>query len=231
MIKSTIIEFYYNRFPVVKMPYFPFQIDKNAHSQLPAGGTEEVSFGWRIRTMRKAAGLTLENLGAASGMSRAALSKIERGEMSPTYESLLKLARGLGTDLATLVSGRRPVGGGYDVTRVGEGVEYRDRRFLHRLIAPDLPDRTLFAFVTEVRATHLEGYGPWDSHDSEDVLYVLDGAIAVHLADRDTVELQRGDSMQMDGRIPHALVALPSKGGKPPRKPVARLLWVSAPFS
>jgi transcriptional regulator with XRE-family HTH domain len=206
------------------MPDYPLEIDKGARRG-------DVPFGPRIRAMRKAARLTLESLSAASGMSRAALSKIERGEMSPTYESLLKLARGLRTDLATLVSGGRPAGGGFDVTRAGKGAPYRTRRFVHRLLAPALSDRALFAFVTEVRAARLDEYDRWDTHDSEDFLYVLDGAVAVHLSARAPIELRRGDSMQMDGRIAHALVALPSGRKERARKPVARLLWVSVPFA
>jgi transcriptional regulator with XRE-family HTH domain len=206
------------------MPDYPLDLEKGAHDS-------RAPLGERVRAMRKAASLTLDDLSAASGISRAALSKIERGEMSPTYESLLKLARGLGIDLATLVSGRRPAGGGYDVTRAGEGAEYRTDKFVHRLLAPALSDRALFAFITEVRAVRLGEYDIWDTHDSEDFLYVLDGAVAVHLSEREAIQLRRGDSMQMDGRIAHALVALPYGRKKTARKPVARLLWVSVPFA
>ena len=188
------------------------------------------AFGERVRALRKARQLTLEDLSAASGLSRAAISKIERGEMSPTYESLIKLAQGLGTDMAQLISGRQPVAGGYDVTRAGEGAEHRaDKRFPTWLLAPGLAERSLHAFITQVRSVPLEKYGPWDHHDSEDFLYVLDGTIAVHLADRPTVELRRGDAMQMDGRIAHAMVAVPSS--RSDREPVAMLLWVSVPHA
>lgn len=201
-------------------------------SQLPRGASGDAPFGQHIRALRKAARLTLEQVSAASGISRAGLSKIERDEMSPTYETLMKLARGLGIDLAALVSGRQPAGGGHEVTRAGEGAEYRDERFVHRLLAPDLPDRGLFTFVTEVRAASLTDYDGWDRHDSEDLLYVLEGRVAVHLADREPVELGPGDSMQMDGRIAHALVALPADGNDTSAgKPVARLLWVSVPLA
>jgi quercetin dioxygenase-like cupin family protein len=125
-----------------------------------------------------------------------------------------------------LIAGRRPVDGGVDVTRAGEGAPHRaDKRFPSRLLAPKLADRTLHAFVTEVRYFPIEKYGPWDSHDSEDFLYVLQGTIVVHLKDREPVTLAAGDSLQMDGRIAHALVA--TAGAKKP----AMLLWVSVPFS
>ena len=188
-------------------------------------------FGKRLREIRKAQGQTLEQLSGASGLSRAAVSKIERGEMSPTYDSLLKIALGLRCDVAQLMSGRQPAGGGYDVTRAGEGAEHRaDKRFPSRLLAPNLPARVLHAFVTEVRAVPIEKFGPWDSHDSEDFLYVLEGIIDVHLRDQTPVRLRKGDSMQVDGRIPHALTAVPLVASGT-QKATAQLLWVSVPFS
>jgi transcriptional regulator with XRE-family HTH domain len=205
------------------MPKLPAGTRKAA---LPSGP----AFGQRIREIRKTQGRTLEELSAASGLSRAAVSKIERGEMSPTYESLLKMARGLKTDVALLICGQQPAGGAYDVTRAGAGAEHRaDKRFASRLLAPNLPERTLHAFITEIRPVPIEKYGPWDSHDSEDFLYVLKGVIDVHLRDQTPVRLRRADSMQLDGRIPHALIAVPTSSGA--QKHVAQLLWVSVPFS
>jgi len=188
-------------------------------------------FGARLREIRKAQGQTLQELSNASGLSRAAVSKIERGEMSPTYDSLLKIARGLRSDVAKLISGRQPAGGAYDVTRAGEGAEYpADKRFPSRLLAPNLPQRALYAFVTEVRAIPIKKYGSWDSHDSEDFLHVLEGAIEVHLRDQQPIRLEKGDSMQVDGRIPHALTAV-QEGSSSAKRAAAQLLWVSVPSS
>ena len=56
----------------------------------------------RLRTLRKTAGLTLEQLAERSGVSRSMISLIERQETSPTAAVLNKLAGALGVDLATL---------------------------------------------------------------------------------------------------------------------------------
>ncbi|MGR7002839.1 helix-turn-helix domain-containing protein [Yinghuangia aomiensis] len=42
------------------------------------------AFGGNVRRRREEAGLTLEQLSAQSSVSRAMLSKVERGEKSPT---------------------------------------------------------------------------------------------------------------------------------------------------
>ena len=208
----------------VKMPKLPA-------AEIGRPRPTSAEFGTRLREIRKAQGQTLDEVSRASGLSRAAVSKIERGEMSPTFDSVLKIARGLRSDVALLISGRQPAGGAYDVTRAGEGAEHQaDKRFPARLLAPNLPERALHAFVTEVRAIPIRNYGPWDSHDSEDFLYVLEGIIEVHLRDQPPVRLGKGDSMQVDGRIPHALIAI-SPGTSGTQKSTAQLLWVSVPFS
>lgn len=58
--------------------------------------------GARVKARRVAAGLSLEALAARSGVSRAAISRIERGEASPTAQLLGRLCSGLGIDLGWL---------------------------------------------------------------------------------------------------------------------------------
>jgi transcriptional regulator with XRE-family HTH domain len=60
----------------------------------------EARIGRRIRALRGA--LTLDALARQAGVSRAMLSRIERGESSPTAQLLARIAMGLGVSLATL---------------------------------------------------------------------------------------------------------------------------------
>jgi transcriptional regulator with XRE-family HTH domain len=63
------------------------------------------SFGARVRGLREAGGLTLEQLSQRSGVSRAMLSKVERGEKSPTIGIAARIARSLQASLTELVGG------------------------------------------------------------------------------------------------------------------------------
>lgn len=56
----------------------------------------------RLRALRAERGLSLDALAQASGVSRAMISRIERGETSPTASLLGRLCAGLGTDLGWL---------------------------------------------------------------------------------------------------------------------------------
>ena len=70
------------------------------------GVVEEVAsgrLGERIRGLRRGRGLTLDLLAARSGVSRAMISKMERGEKNPTLVVAAKVAEGLEVSLSQLV--------------------------------------------------------------------------------------------------------------------------------
>lgn len=58
--------------------------------------------GLRIHALRSRQGLTLEVLARGSGVSRAMLSDVERGQRSPTVKILTQIAVGLGCQVAQL---------------------------------------------------------------------------------------------------------------------------------
>ncbi|HET7794745.1 MAG TPA: XRE family transcriptional regulator [Rhizobacter sp.] len=62
----------------------------------------------RVRELRQARGLTLEQLSERCGVSRSMISVVERGESSPTASLLDKLCAGLGTSLNALFEAPQP---------------------------------------------------------------------------------------------------------------------------
>jgi transcriptional regulator with XRE-family HTH domain len=63
------------------------------------------AFGQRVRQLRLAADLTQEALAEASGLHPTFISNVERGYRMPTLGTMLRLAEGLGVELAQLVAG------------------------------------------------------------------------------------------------------------------------------
>lgn len=63
-------------------------------------GNLEIAIGARIRGLRVARGMTLEELASASAVSRAMISRIERAEASPTASLLARLCAALGLSLS-----------------------------------------------------------------------------------------------------------------------------------
>ncbi|MFD1744633.1 helix-turn-helix domain-containing protein [Rhizobium helianthi] len=60
----------------------------------------EQATGARLKTLRQGHGLTLDELARASGVSRAMISRVERGEVSPTAALLARLCEALGMSLS-----------------------------------------------------------------------------------------------------------------------------------
>jgi DNA-binding XRE family transcriptional regulator len=60
--------------------------------------------GGRVRQLRQTAGLTQEELASRAGMGRVTLSRIENGEQSPRYETLVKMAAALEKDTHELLT-------------------------------------------------------------------------------------------------------------------------------
>ena len=71
----------------------------------PAVEDPRQQLGPALRQLR-AAGLTLQELSQRTGLASSTLSKIENNLISPTYDSILKLADGLEIDVAQLFDPR-----------------------------------------------------------------------------------------------------------------------------
>jgi transcriptional regulator with XRE-family HTH domain len=116
------------------------------------------AFGERLRAERRARSWPIERLAAASGVSRAMISKIERGESSPTAVVLGKLSAALELGVSELLAPGAagagtglvgdPAPGGGVVRRAGDTPEWHDpdTGYLRRQVStPRFP-----AAVTEV---------------------------------------------------------------------------------
>lgn len=65
--------------------------------------TTAKELGTRLRQMRKARHYTLTDLAARSGVAVSTLSKIENGPLSPTFDKVLRLAKGPGISIGRLI--------------------------------------------------------------------------------------------------------------------------------
>lgn len=78
--------------------------DASAVPSEPVG----TSVGSMVRRLRRRGGLTLDYLSEASGVSRAMLSSVERGDKNPTLPVLAKIAAGLKVTISELMGEQAP---------------------------------------------------------------------------------------------------------------------------
>jgi transcriptional regulator with XRE-family HTH domain len=89
------------------------------------------ALGARVRSARHERELSLSELADASGLSKALLSTIERGEGNPSVNTLFQLATALGTTVSQLIDAEDEgpevvrAGGGRVVSRDDRGIDAR----------------------------------------------------------------------------------------------------------
>ncbi|WP_327092698.1 XRE family transcriptional regulator [Nonomuraea sp. NBC_01738] len=85
------------------------------------------AFGGNVRRRREEAGLTLEQLSTQASVSRAMLSKVERGEKSPTIGIASRIAHALDASLSDLIGAPAAAASGVAVVmRANDRPIFRD---------------------------------------------------------------------------------------------------------
>src|SRR5262245_25142315 len=144
---------------------------------LPQKQTDEeiaASLGPRLRTARAAAGLTLRDLSAVTGLSQPFLSRLERGQVSASIANLLQICRALDLSMSSLLEGEAPTALDRVVFR-GGGAPVAADGYSFRQLAPGLRSRRMDAFLLDFpprRAMELVV-----AHEGEELLFVLEGLI------------------------------------------------------
>ena len=181
-----------------------------------------INLGLRVRDLRKARGWTLEQAAAQAGLARSTLSKIENGQMSPTYDALKKLATGLAISVPQLFTpaASPQANGRMAVTRSGEGATQATATYEHELLAGALTQKQMLPYRARIRARKVEDFNGWVRHDGEEFLYVLTGAVCLYSEYYEPVTLKRGDSAYYDATMGHNVVSVSEDD--------ALILWVTS---
>ena len=183
---------------------------------------EPVDLGARVRELRKARQWTLEQAATQAGLARSTLSKIENGQMSPTYDALKKLATGLEISVPQLFTPpqRDQVVGRMSITRMSEGTAHATATYEHELLAETLTKKRMLPYRARVRARSMEEFDGWVRHDGEEFLYVLTGVVQLFTEFYEPVEMRRGDSAYYDGSMGHNVISISDED--------ATILWVTS---
>jgi transcriptional regulator with XRE-family HTH domain len=170
---------------------------------------EALELGREIRALRLQAGLTLQSLGRAAGVSQSLISQIERGLASPSITTLRRIAASLNVPIAALFLGSAEASNG-DTDKLGRRlvVRRRERKGLHvprskivyELLTPDLNRRIEFIWI-EYEPGAVTNPAPM-SHPGEENAVCLEGSVVVTI-DAQEFALNAGDSISFDSGRPH----------------------------
>lgn len=176
-------------------------------------GALEAVIARQVRQFRLAAGLSIADLAASAGISKAMVSKIELAQTSCSLTTLARIAGGLEVPVTALFRGvdaeREAVftraGHGAEIVRRGSRVGHHYEllgalRGAHKRLEPLL-----------VTLTESSEVFPLFQHPGTEFLYMLEG-VMVYGHGQARYTMRSGDSLQFDGEAPHGpdeLVELP----------------------
>jgi len=176
--------------------------------------TERTAFGERVQRLRKSQNLTLQQVSDKGGLAISTISKIENSHLSPTYDVMLKLSEGLGTDLVsllqssskpapkTIATGRLAVTRGCDLEALNAGT------YIYEPIAAQLKNTLINATFVQVTARHIEEFENPIRHAGEELVIVLFGAVEMHTDLYEPIRLNAGDSVYYDASMSHAYISV-----------------------
>jgi len=169
----------------------------------------------QLRAFRKDKGMTLATLAAAPDISTANISKAENGKISPTYDVLEKLARGLGITFSVLVSDRSPAGrtsvapaaGRLSANQGERTPTISSSQYDYTYLSADLKSKQMVPIIMRLKANSIEAFGDLIRHGGEEFLFVLRGTVNVHTEYYEVIKLRKGESLYLDSSMGHAFVA------------------------
>lgn len=176
-----------------------------------------INVGEKIRDLRRRQNLSIGVLAKRSGLSAAAIQKIETNHMVPTIVSMMKIARALGERVSFFVDEKD----GRDQILL---IKRRERkRFYSEMskmsqeyITGQIKDRVLEGGVLTAKDGGQSGPA-MNTHPGEEIIFCLKGKIEV-FTPSETYLLSSGDTLHFKSDIPHRW----KNGGK--RE--AQLIWV-----
>lgn len=193
--------------------------EKPSVSGDPENGESGVSV--RIISLRKGRGMTLQECAKLTNVAASTLSKIERGELSPTVTTLQKIAAGFELDVTDLLSNSRPTLGGQArraVNRAGEGKLHTSLSCANFLLCHDLKHKRMVPIRTKVTARSTDEYPVWPYSEAEIFLWVVSGRMELHTRVYEPLELGPGDSVYYDASGEHCWTSIGDED--------AEVIWV-----
>jgi len=160
----------------------------------------------RLKLLREQSGLTLDGLATASGVSRAMISRIERGEASPTASLLARICAALGLSLSQFFAeGEAPPS---PLVKRSDQPTWKDPEtgYVRRAISPPRTGSDVDIVEVSLPASARVSFPPHPaSKGMTQYVWLFEGALHMTLGEQ-TYRLEPGDCLFMpvgEGHIFH----------------------------
>jgi transcriptional regulator with XRE-family HTH domain len=173
----------------------------------------EKTLGSIIRLLRKNNGWTLRQMSKTVGISVSTLCKVEHDKLTLTYVKLQQVSSRLGMTLAGLLaSAEIPAPTPVTMARrslatTGGSVKIFTPGCDYECLCADLRTKRMTPFIARIRTRDASELGELRRHPGEELLFVLEGTVEVHLQFYSPVILAKGEWIYFDSAMEHTYVS------------------------
>jgi len=169
---------------------------------------KNVSVGSRVRSIREAKNLSVEQVAERSGLTLEQVNNIEVNDKLPSLAPLIKIARALGVRLGTFLDDMDNLGPVIcrqedlekSISFSSENANSHNNLSFFSL-AQAKTGRHMEPFLIDIESASINGY-LLSSHEGEEFLYVLEGAVEITYG-KETYTISKGESIYYDSIVEH----------------------------
>jgi transcriptional regulator with XRE-family HTH domain len=182
-----------------------------------AASTEVPRIGARVRALRRERGLTIEQIAAATGLTKGFISQLERDRTQPSLSSIARICDALGVRLSHVFE-RDPAPA---LVRHTERPEIDTYFPTHNYLLSGRDERRFQAIESVVAPLAGAGDELYSLPGEIEFVYVLAGTLELRVGD-EVHELAAGDAITYELSKPHTW-------RNPSSTDELRVLWIAVP--
>lgn len=175
--------------------------------------------GEKIKSLREAKTVTVEELAERSGLAIEQVERIENNIDLPSLAPLIKIARVLGVRLGTFLDDSNETGPAIcrrqdanDTISFSNNATQSRKHMTYHSLSKSKADRHMEPFIIDV-APSKEIDFILSSHEGEEFIMVMEGIMEINYG-KNKYLLEEGDSIYYDSIVPHHVHAFDGRAAK-----------------
>jgi transcriptional regulator with XRE-family HTH domain len=177
---------------------------------------KSTTLGSLISALRERNRWTLRQMSEKVGIPLSTLAKVEADKLSLTYDKLQQFTSRVGLTMAEFLSQADAPPAGTapaiftarrSVTADGNAIQVSTPNYDYEYLCADLREKRMVPILTRIRTHDIVEFGEPLRHQGEEFIYVLEGAVEVHLQFYTPITLTVGQGIYLDSSMGHAYTA------------------------
>jgi len=175
------------------------------------------TLGGLIRLLRRRKGWTLRQMSDQVGIPLSTLAKVEADKLSLTYDKLQQFCARLGLSMTEFLAEGETASGGEarpavvmarrSLSAEDNSIQIITPTYDYEYLCTDLREKRMVPILARIRAHDIAEFEDPVRHQGEEFVFVLEGAVEVHLQFYTPVVLTKGQGIYLDSSMSHAYVA------------------------